>query len=325
MEVAESSSAVRALRSHAAHQAQACRAAREVRGTKRATIHASLPTKETTRLRSSHRAAAPVDTPLIAADDEDGAGGDHNNFTFRGVTLSDGEVVPPTISDVEVDLFLLFELVSQRFGGFSLIAKRDWTDLVRLMRATDALMEAQQQFRPNLIDEETNETSDGYPRAPAKHSPAKARRSHTESPAQLAREADSMRDIYRTYLLPYEEYVQQHTHIDTDRVSSASADSPASPHGRSHHSELPLADLSMDEIRRWPHITAMKQKETALAAAAASTNQHAAAAAAVSVSDTPAASASAAVTDPPLTCAQCETDSLAPTTQCYQCRTSTWR
>lgn len=272
---------------------------------------------------------------------------DLNNFTLDGVTIESGEIVTPTMKRGHIDLFLLYELVVNRFGGFDHILKKQWLDLARLLRIATRMVDATNQFRSNPMSDTTTNMEE---EEEEKEYGGKDT-GDDDTSTQLHAMAEQMRKIYRSHLLPYERHIAAHAkeaaavgQVDSDTTVSVAGDSCDSSDltrssGRlASSSDLPLPCFSMGEIRRWSQVAARKQREAQLAAEAANANntsQHARAAAAAATHAaaatpvTPArkpgrmSSATAGVPterDLGYACAQCKVDSLAPSTQCYQCK-----
>lgn len=279
--------------------------------------------------------------------------GDVDNFTLDGVRLEQGEVVAPVLQAgarggrdelVEVDLFVLHQLVRRRYGGFDAVSKRQWMDVLRTMLNTVRVAERRDLFQANDVhrtadDEQSGSSGSG--KSPTKRGPSQ---SDTFTNASLHSMADQLRQVYRVQLLPLEQYVTRHRQEqetalpanddeaeadgDTKMKDDAAQHKPFSSSSSLPGEEMPMPVFSMDEIRKWTLIRARKQRQQAAAAASdqarAGAAQPAESATASSSAQSRARSnaASASGSNPQLLCSQCNVDDLAPMCQCHHCHQS---
>ena len=286
--------------------------------------------------------------------------GDDNNFSMSGVTLMDGEIVLPTLhvtaatgtasarhaanaASTDVDLFVLYELVSRRYGGYASISKRQWIEVMRRMASTTRIMEKHGLFQSNQNDRDEPDNASNT--SPTKRSQAQTKADEQAVPSQAM--ADELREVYRVHLLLYEEYVTRHRKelrqkmegADGDDVDMADegtnaaggGDHFANPVAGSTGLPMPAPAFSMAEIKRWALIRARKQHQATLhcpteaqpATAAASSSAAAPAAASTRTRRSVASSSkSSHAANEQSLCSQCKQDTLAPMCQCYHCQTS---
>ena len=296
-----------------------------------------------------------------------------DDFTLDGVHVREGEIVAPTLRSVaesksyhpasglaEIDLFVLFELVTRRWNGFSNLSRKQWIDVLRQLMLTERIVAKQHLFQTN-DEQRILQQDEEVEKSPAK----KGRKSVDELPAQLLTQsvADELCAVYRTHLLPYEQYVTEHaqqqarlspsksaidlskpTSMDLDdddssattdepkvaaaasSSSAAAASAPCIARPASHSCDLlsvPAPTFSMFDIRQWSQVRAMKARLQAQRAEPSEETRPLASAAAASGSRSTRMGGSARTygTDPSI-CAVCKNDTLAAMCQCHHCLSS---
>lgn len=336
-----SSAMVQQLHAAAQQHAQATTPARPTRGTAAVTSAPSADRRES----ASSRRLTPIEIERTL---DQQWPGDVDNFTLDGVRLEHGEVVAPVLQAgargggrdelVEVDLFVLHQLVRRRYGGFNAVSKRQWVDVLRTMLNTARIAERRDLFQANDARRTADdEQSNGSGKSPTKRGPSQA---DSFSSTALHSMADQLRQVYRVQLLPLEQYVTRHRQeqevalsdnedeadADTEMKDEAAQRKPASSSSLPGE-EMPMPVFSMDQIRKWTLIRARKQRQQA----AAATQDHARAGAAQPAesassasgqSRTRATASSASKSNPQLLCLQCNVDNLAPMCQCHHCHQS---
>lgn len=196
-----------------------------------------------------------------------------DDFIIDGVRVSDGMVVAPTLRSVaeskgynpasglaEVDLFVLFELATRRWNGFLHLSKKQWLDVLRQLMLTERITDKQHLFQAN--DEPRMLQND---EEAAKASAKKGKKPAHDLPAQILTQnaADELCAVYRSHLLPYEQYVAEH--LQQSRVTAAKP-----PVDLSKPTSMELDDENSSAMNDEPKLAAAAAASSSSAAAASS-------------------------------------------------------
>jgi len=174
---------------------------------------------------------------------------DERNFTFSGVKLVDGEIVNPRLTsctlsgDLDVDLFLLYELVRTQWGGYTAVGKANgWSEVVKKMRTAALICHTNHVFQRN--DENPFTWQQGQSQSSGRGRGRQQARQESPisapddmSTGTLTAAAKELAKVYKTYLLPYEHYersfvqqCQQHMgDIATDATATSTNSAASSP------------------------------------------------------------------------------------------------